>query len=57
MQAPIFLVALFGLYSVTSLVYGVITFRTVPHEAASLQQVQPSTEYFRQLSVVSNFPL
>ncbi|KAL3152360.1 hypothetical protein ABBQ32_001421 [Trebouxia sp. C0010 RCD-2024] len=36
--APVFLLALFGLYSVTSLVYGVITFRTVPEEATALRQ-------------------
>ena len=39
-QAPVLLVALFGLYSVTSLIYGVITFRTVPEEATALRQVE-----------------
>ena len=38
-QAPAFLVALFGLYSVVSLAYGVITFRTVPEEASLLREV------------------
>ena len=38
-QAPFFLVALFGLYSVIALLYGVVTFRTVPEEAEALKQV------------------
>ncbi|KAL3142467.1 Dolichol-phosphate mannosyltransferase subunit 3 [Trebouxia sp. C0009 RCD-2024] len=36
--APVFFLALFGLYSVTSLIYGVVTFRTVPEEATALRQ-------------------
>ena len=32
--------ALFGLYSVIFLIYGVITFRTVPEEATALRQVE-----------------
>ena len=39
LQAPVFLVLLCGLYSAASLIYGVITFRTVPEEAAALRQV------------------
>ena len=34
------LVVLFGIYSVVALVYGVVTFRTVPEEAAALRQVE-----------------
>lgn len=39
LQTPFFLVLLFGIYSVTALAYGVITFRTVPEEAVALRQV------------------
>lgn len=35
---PVFLVVLFGIYSILALVYGVITFRTVPEEAVALRQ-------------------
>ena len=50
-QAPAFLVALFGLYSVVSLAYGVITFRTVPEEASLLREVWvPAHTKFVELS-------
>lgn len=35
---PFFLVLLSGIYSILALVYGVITFRTVPEEAVALRQ-------------------
>lgn len=36
--APALLIALFGVYSVIALAYGVLTFRTVPKEAIALRQ-------------------
>lgn len=36
--APAIFVVLFGVYSVCSLAYGVITFRTVPEEASALRE-------------------
>ena len=38
-QAPLIAVGLFGVYSVSALAYGLLTFRDCPEEAASLQQV------------------
>ena len=40
-QAPLIAVALFGVYSVSALAYGLLTFRDCPEEAASLQKVHP----------------
>ena len=45
MQAPAVLIALFGLYSVITLAYGVLTFRTVPKEAIALRQVRIFKDY------------
>lgn len=38
-QSPLLAVLAFGLYSALALLYGVLTFRTVPEEAESLKKV------------------
>jgi len=45
LQTPFLLVVLFGIYSILALVYGVITFRTVPEEAVALRQVPSMGEW------------
>jgi len=53
LQTPFFLVDLFGIYSILALVYGVITFRTVPQEAVALRQV-PSMGVWHLLALLAS---
>ena len=49
---PILLVGLFGLYALILLIHGVLTFRTVPSEAASLrEEVEEALQYLRKQGI------
>lgn len=49
---PVLVLGLFGLYALILLIHGVLTFRTVPSEAASLRvEVEEALQFLRKQGI------